>query len=127
MTKGVCPCTPTRRAVVEAAQLRDYTRVYISHNRESVQAVHTHSHTIRTLFAQSSHRTRTSYSNTIRTRIRTVAHYSHAAVAHYSHTIRTVAHTIRTVAHYSHTIRTLFARSHTLFARSQTIRKLFAR
>ena len=110
-------------------------RVYILHSRESWQAVHTHSHTIRTVVA--------SYSQQF-------SHYSHTirTVAYYSHTIRTLTHcsfdqlplkegpskrgerapgctslfpwspTIRTVALYSHG-RTLFAHySHgrTLFA-----------
>ena len=93
----------------------DYTRVYLSHSWDSSQAVHTHSHTIRTLFAQSSHR----------------------ILSYYSHTILTLfawSHTIRTLfAHDSHVIRTLFARSHTvravltLFApSSHQIRRLFA-
>ena len=101
---------------------------YRSHSRESSQAVHTHSPTIRTLFAQYSHSRRivfTSYSNTIRTlfarshTIRTIAHYSH---------------TIRSVALYSHNIRAvrkLFAppshQSCTLFARVRTSVTLFAR
>jgi hypothetical protein len=103
----------------------DYTRVYLSHRRESSQAIHTHSHTIRTLFAQSSHRSH-SYSHTIRT----VSHYLHTIAR--SHTIRTLfarSHTIRTVAHYSHTFRTVahYSRgSHTIRAiftqNSQTIR-----
>ena len=114
----------------EAPDLEDYSRVYISHSRKSSQAVHTHSHTIRTLFAQLSHRIH-SYSHTIRT----VSHYSHTicTVAHYSHTIRTLfarSHVIRTVAHYSHTFRTVahYSRGyqHTIRAiitpNSQTIR-----
>ena len=119
----------------------DYTRVYISPTVGKVcrsLGVRTHSHTIRTLFSQSSHRIH-SYSNshTIRTlfarshTVRTVAHYLHTVrtVAHYSHTIRTVAltfrtlfarsHTItiRTVTHYLHTIRTVAHYIRTLFAR----------
>ena len=83
------------------------TRVYISHSRESSQAFHAHSHTIRTVVA-------------------TLASYSQL-FSHYSHTIRTVAHCShgRTLfAHCSHG-RTLFAQSHTIrtrFARSHTIR-----
>ena len=120
-----------RRLVVRwygmASRYEDYTRVYLSHSRESSQAIHTHSHTICTLFAQSSHRSH-SYSHTIRT----VSHYSHTirTVAHYLHTIRTVAryshgrtlfavHTFCTVAHYSrgsHTICAIFTPN------SQTIR-----
>ena len=46
----------------------DYTRVYLSHRRESSQAIHTHSHTIRTLFAHYLHgRTLFAWSHTIRT------------------------------------------------------------
>ena len=79
--------------VVRPSPSKDYTRVYISHSRESSQAVHTHSYTIRTLFAQSSHRIHTAIlsSHTIRTLF---AHYSHG----------------RTLFARSHTIRTLFAR-----------------
>ena len=94
--------------------------MYLSHSRESLQAIHTHSHTIRTLFAQSSHRSH-SYSHTIRTlfaRSHTIRTLSILTVAHYSHTIRTVAHYShgRTLFARSHTIRTLFAQSHTIRA-----------
>ena len=86
--------------------------MYLSHSRESSQAGHTHSHTIRTVVA--------SYSQDILTLF---AHCSHGRIlfAHYSHTIRTLflwPPTIRTVALYSHS-RTLFAHylhGRTLFA-----------
>ena len=89
----------------------DYTRVYLSHRRESSQAIHTHSHTFPTV----------------------VASYSLSQLfSHYSHTIRTVSHdshTIRTVAHNSHTVRTVARYSHgrTRFAHFSHGRTLFAR
>jgi hypothetical protein len=107
--------------------------VYILHSRAISQAVHTHTHTIRTY--------------TIRTPICTVvASYSLTAIltlfAHYSHgrTLFAPSHTIRTpfahyshVAHYSvfawsHTIRTLYSHGRTLFSHysrgSHTIRAI---
>ena len=105
----------TLHSVLPSRAAEDYTRVYVSHSRKSSQAVRTHSHTIRTLFAQSSHRIH-SYSNTIHTHSHTVAHYSHGRTlfAHYSHS--------RTLFAGSQTIRTLFAGSHTI----RTVHTLFA-
>ena len=127
--------TPWRR--VCRGRREDYTRVYLSHSRESSQVIHTHSHTIRTLFAQLSHRIH-SYSHTIRTlfarshTIRTLFARSHTirTVSHYSHTIRTVAHYSHSRTHYLHTILLTFANysrdSHTIRAivtpHSHTIR-----
>ena len=90
--------------------------MYILHSRENSQAVHTHSHTIRTLFAQSSHRIH-SYSHTILT-LFARSHTIRTLFAR-SHTIRTLfarSHSIRTVAHYLHTYRTVTV-GRTLFAR----------
>ena len=108
----------------------DYTRVYLSHSRESSQAIHTHSHTIRTLFAQSSHRSH-SYSHTILTLF--ARYHTIRTLFARSHTIRTLfarSHVIRTVAHYSHTFRTVAHYSrhlHTKFApSSHQIRRLLA-
>ena len=88
--------------------------MYLSHSRESSQAVHTHSHTIRTLFAHGT----------------VVASYTYSQLfSHYSHGLTHDSHNIRTVAHYSHTIRTVAQYSHgrTLFAHFLHGRTLFAR
>ena len=124
----------------------DYTRVYISHSRESSQAVCSHpfAHTICTVVGVAS-RIISRYSISYTIYIRTVAHCSHGRTlfAHYSHgrtlfahyspsrtlfahysrgshTIRAIvtpnSHTIRTSSHPGHTIRTVGASPFAVFA-----------
>ena len=94
--------------------------MYISHSWEISQAVHTYSHTFRTLFTQSSRIGFTAILTTSRTLV--ARSYTIRKLFAQSHPIRTLfarSHTIRTVAHYSHG-RTLFAHylrgSHTIRA-----------
>ena len=94
-----------------------------------MQAVHIHSHTIHTLFAESSHRI-PSYSHTIRTRfarshtIRTVAHYSHgrtpfAVFAQYSLPVYIIHSSFARLTHYSRHCHTEFTHySHQFTPRS---------
>ena len=77
------------------------------HSRDSLQAVHTHSHTILTQH----------YSHSRRSYSQLFSHYSH------SRTLFARPHTIRTLFARSHTVRTLFARSHTI----RTLFAIFAR
>ena len=102
-----------------------YTRVYLSHSRDSSHAVHTHSHTIHTLFAHYSHSRRITFT-AIRTlfarshTIRTVAHCSHgrttfAVFAQYSLPAYIIHSSFARFTHYSrhcqpnsHTIQTSF-------------------
>ena len=113
--------------------------MYISHSRESSQAVHTHSHpfthyshsrrivftAILTLFAHYSHgRTLFARSHTIRTLFARFTNYSRAISTPNSHTIRTSCS-----SHPDHTIRAVgasplavFALIHAVFAQFTPVR-----